>query len=122
MYLPIFQSSGRAVTRAVSYQVPTAAAGVQLRVSLWEIYCGLVDNGTGLPMSTTASPCQYHPSLLHTHFNLHAALIKTTSRRSLVCLQAKQSSFGYATALERKWARAHQGNRTPQRNRYFQEE
>ena len=104
--LPIFQSSGRTVTRAVSYQLPTAAAGVQPRVSLWEIFCGVVDNGTSLPMSTTVSPCQYHPSLLHIHLNLHAALIKTTSRRSFVCLQAKQSSFGYRTALERKWATA----------------
>jgi len=60
MYLRIFQSSGRTVIRAFSYQLPTAAAGVQTRVSLWEICCGLVDNGTGLPMSTAVSPCQYH--------------------------------------------------------------
>ena len=121
MYLPIFQSSGRTVTRAVSYQLPTAAAGVQPRVSLWEICCGLVDNGTGLPMSTTVSPVSITPSLLHTHLNLQAAVFKTTSRRSLVCLQAKKSSFGCRGVLERKWGRAHQGNWTPQRNRYFQE-
>jgi len=48
------------VTLAISYQLPTAAAGVQPWVSLWEICCGLVDNGTSLPMSTTVSPCQYH--------------------------------------------------------------
>jgi hypothetical protein len=71
-------------------------------------------------MNTSIFPRQCH-SIIATYLNLHAALIKRLAGEALCAFQTKQSSFGYRTALERKWANVHQGNWTPQRNRYFQE-
>ena len=76
IYLQIFYSSGSAVSRAVSCRLPTAEAGVQPRISLWEVRGGSIANGTGLPMSTLFSPVSI-TTLLHIHLNLNSALIRT---------------------------------------------
>ena len=52
------------------------------------VFCG-AQSGTGsvFPHSTSVSPVNFTPPTLHTHNNLHVALIRRTSGRSLAAFQ-----------------------------------